>query len=289
MRAQGALAATLERAQETAPPADPRRAPRPRPGAPAAADARLARRQGETGPTILLIEDDPAVADLLVDLLRSSGHAVWHAPTGAAGEQLFDQAAPDLVILDLMLPDTDGLVLCAKLQERSRVPIIILSGTRRQRDAILALRLGADDFIAKPFDVDELEARVQAVLRRSARGRAAAGGPPAAALLRIGPLVVDDARRRATLGGQLLPLTPTEYRLLLALASRVGETVTRAELGRQISGHDGGDVGRMVDVHVSRLRAKLHAGPVPAPAIVSVRSAGYRMVRPQPSLGAPPS
>ncbi len=282
------LAQTLGEPQHADRSPDPPTPTRARGGDPLTARSSAELRGAETGPSILLIEDDQAVADVLVELLKAAGNSVWHAATGAAGEALFDQLVPDLVILDLMLPDTDGLVLCAKLQERNKVPIIILSGTRRHRDAILALRLGADDFISKPFDIDELEARVQAVLRRSTGARRAGAAPREGQVLRVGQLVIDEARRRVTLADRLLQLTPTEHKLLTVLATRLGETVTREELARLVSGFEGTDVGRMVDVHVSRLRAKLNAGPVPAPPIVSVRAAGYKMLRPQPALGTTP-
>jgi two-component system OmpR family response regulator len=135
------------------------------------------RRHERSGATILLIEDDSTVAHLTAELLEGNGYQVLRAATGAAARELLAQAPPDLVILDLILPDVDGLVLCASLRAAAPdMPILVSSGTIRKRDAVLALKLGADDFVAKPFDVYELEARVGALLRNRARGHGLAGG-----------------------------------------------------------------------------------------------------------------
>src|SRR5258707_610656 len=123
--------------------------------------------KGPGATTIMLVEDDHGVAQTLTDALESSGYRVWLAETGADAKTLLEQTRPDLIILDLMLPDVDGLVLCSGLKAIADVPIVICSATQQKRDAILGLKLGADDFIAKPFDIYELEARVEAVLRRT--------------------------------------------------------------------------------------------------------------------------
>jgi DNA-binding response OmpR family regulator len=133
------------------------------------------RPQGTT--TIMLVEDDGGVAQALTDALESSGYRVWLAETGADAKALLEQTHPDLIILDLMLPDVDGLVLCSGLKAIADVPIVICSATPQKRDAILGLKLGADDFIAKPFDIYELEARVEAVLRRTTQSRVAEPNP----------------------------------------------------------------------------------------------------------------
>src|SRR3977135_4578116 len=126
----------------------------------------------------MLVEDDHAVAQTLTDALESSGYRVWLAETGTDAKTLLEQTRPDLVILDLMLPDVDGLVLCSGLKAIADVPIVICSATLQKRDAILGLKLGADDFIAKPFDIYELEARVEGVLRRPPQTRDARPHPP---------------------------------------------------------------------------------------------------------------
>jgi two-component system response regulator MtrA len=226
--------------------------------------------------TILLIEDDASIASLLKETLEGNGYRVVVADDGAQAKAQLPEARPDLVLLDLMLPDVDGLVLCADLKAQSDVPIIICSGTTRKRDAILGLRLGADDFIAKPFDLYDLEARIEAVLRRASQHQVAEPTPEPDHY-HVGDLIVDRYRRRVTLGGDELQLTPTEYRLLSALASRPDEVVTRDELAQLVWGYQDASSGRAIDVHIRRLRVKLDSGPVPPPAIISVRGFGYKM------------
>lgn len=239
--------------------------------------------------TILIIEDDEAVAEMLDEILETSGFRTEHVLNGAQARTSVENSPPDLIILDLMLPDVDGLVLCSTLKTTSDVPIIVCSATTRKRDSIVALRLGADDFIAKPFDVDNLLARVEVVLRRSERGRAAT---PAVVPstdpqdeLRIGALVVDAHQRRVSLGGQPLWLTPTEYRLLSALMRRPGQVLTREELAHIVWGYEEASMGRTIDVHIRRLRVKLSSGPVAAPPISSVRGFGYKIAEEGSSSG----
>ncbi len=239
---------------------------------------------------ILVVEDDDAVAQTLLEVLAGAGYEVRLARTGAEAETIAEMQRPDLVILDLILPDVDGLVLCANLKARLEVPIIVCSATHRRRDAVLSLKLGADDFIAKPFHIDELEARVQAVLRRAQPTQATAKaslssgtlGLPAGSY-QIGALTIDRLRRRAVLGSQPLHLTPTEYRLLCALAGHADHVVTREELAQLVWGYQDVSAGRAIDVHIRRLRAKLAGAGTPAPPIVSVRGLGYKMVSEPPS------
>jgi DNA-binding response OmpR family regulator len=225
----------------------------------------------------MVVDDDHNVAQTLIDALESSGYRVWLAETGADARTLLEQTRPDLIILDLMLPDVDGLVLCAGLKDIADVPIIICSATQQKRDAILALKLGADDFIAKPFDIYELEARVEAVLRRTAQTRVAEPSPSPPDHIRVGDLTIDRSRRRVTLGTDSIQLTPTEYRLVSALASRPDEILSRDELATLVWGYQDASSGRTIDVHIRRLRVKLTSGPVMAPTIVAVRGFGYKM------------
>jgi DNA-binding response OmpR family regulator len=234
--------------------------------------------KGQGATTIMLVEDDHAVAQTLTDALESSGYRVWLAETGADAKTLLEQTRPDLIILDLMLPDVDGLVLCSGLKAIADVPIVICSATPQKRDAILGLKLGADDFIAKPFDIYELEARVEAVLRRTSQTRVTADASPSPPdHIRVGELIIDRSRRRVTLGGEPIQLTPTEYRLVSALASRPDEILSRDDLATLVWGYQDASSGRTIDVHIRRLRVKLSQGPVPAPAIVAVRGFGYKM------------
>lgn len=246
----------------------------------------------ESGATILHVDDDPEIADLVRDTLEPRGHTIVHVASGAElKDKLQENFTPDLVLLDLMLPDADGLVLCADLNERSDVPIIIISGTSRRRDSILGFKLGADDFLAKPFHVEELEARVEAVLRRSAQRREAGqartegslgfadtrGITPRPGPVTIGLLTIDDARRQVSVEGRVVDLTPTEYRLLSILAGRVDEVLSRQELSSLVWGYQDASIGRSIDVHVHRLRTKLAIPADQGPQIVSVRGFGYKL------------
>jgi DNA-binding response OmpR family regulator len=229
--------------------------------------------------TIMLVEDDMAVAQTLTDVLESSGYRIWHAENGADAKAMLEQGRPELIILDLMLPDMDGLVLCSGLKAIADVPIIICSATTQKRDAILGLKLGADDFIPKPFDIYELEARVEAVLRRTHASYPPEARPtPTSDTIRIGDLSIDRSRRRVSLGGEAIQLTPTEYRLLSALASRPDEILSRDELAQLVWGYQDASSGRTIDVHIRRLRVKLASGAVPSPPIQSVRGFGYKIV-----------
>jgi two-component system response regulator MtrA len=234
-----------------------------------------------TRATVLLAEDDPTLATMLGDGLGARGYRTCHAASAAEAEALLDEVRPDLIIVDLTLPDRHGLLLCATFKERTAAPIIICSATRRKDDQALGFKLGADDFVAKPFSVDELEVRMEAAL-----GRAAAPAPIELRRRqrhqRIGELFIDHSRCRATLGGETLRLTPTEYRLLCALASRPDEVFSRQELAESVWGYHDAGVTRSLDVHMRRLRAKLNAGPVSPPPLVTVRGFGYQIVQERP-------
>ena len=215
---------------------------------------------------------------MLKDLLELKGYSVWHSASGTEAERIVGDVSPDLIVLDLMLPDANGLVLCADLKTKVDVPIIICSATKRKEDAILGLKLGADDFIAKPFAPDELVARVEAVLRRAAPRKPAEQLPTESIQLQIGNLVIEQARCHVVLDGQVLRLTPTEYRLLCALVSRPAEVLTREELAQRVWGYYDPDVVRTLDVHMRRLRGKLQACAALSPTIVTVRGFGYKIV-----------
>ena len=230
-----------------------------------------------TRSTILLVEDDAAIAYMLTDVLESTGYQVRVAATGASARTQVDQHKPDLIILDLVLPDEDGLVLCSVLKNMANVPILICSGTQRRRDAFLSLKLGADDFIAKPFDVYDLLARVEVLLRRAAQhhpSEVATQRSP----IRIGALLIDHATHQVTLGDNMLQLTPTEYRLLTVLAARPDQVVPRDALAKLVWGDPDTGTSRTIDVHIGRLRVKLSQAGRSAPQIISVRGFGYKIV-----------
>ena len=229
--------------------------------------------------TILVVEDDAAIAYMLSDVLTSAGYLVREAATGAAARGMVEHVEPNLIILDLVLPDEDGLVLCSVLKQMADAPILVCSGTQRRRDEFLSLKLGADDFIAKPFDVYDLIARVEVLLRRAAQhrgGMAAVQQTP----IRIGELLIDPTPHQVTLAGALLQLTPTEYRLLSVLAARPDQVVPRDTLAKLVWGDPDTGTSRTIDVHIGRLRVKLSQGGARAPHIVSVRGFGYKIMSP---------
>ena len=254
---------------------------------------RTARRR------ILVVEDEPHLSQLVADVLETQGYEVVVASTGGEAEAMLERVKPDLVLLDIMLPDADGLILCSQFQSRWPAPVIMVSATKRERDRVLSLRLGADDFIAKPFDTLELVARVEAVLRRSTHGRAAEHQVPplrtteAAAhggeqntpreshtsgqTYTVGALTIDLRRRTVTIGGAAVHLTPTEHRLLTTLASEPERVYSREELAEVIWGYDSLGESRAVDVHIRRLRAKLEPFGTQAPPIQTVRGFGYKL------------
>lgn len=225
------------------------------------------------GDTILLVEDDPDTARSLTKALESSGYRVTAVDTGAEARSIIEHVRPDLILLDLMLPDTDGLVLTTALKNLTNSPIIICSARQEQVDRVLGLKLGADDFVAKPFDLDELEARIEAVLRRASRIREVPSTPPDQ--IRVDELLISQSRGTVTIGGQTVHLTPTEYRLLVALASRPDEVLSRETLGQLVWGYQDLGTGHLIDVHIGRLRLKLRRTSKSAPLIVTVRGKGY--------------
>ena len=240
---------------------------------------------------VLIVEDEPDVAALLEAALAPSGYEVRHADGAAAALRAVEEHRPDAILLDLGLPDADGLVLLHDLKARAQVPILVCSARPRDPNAVLSLRLGAEDFIAKPFLVDELEERVAGALRRAAERKSpngdiraddaadrepAAAEPPAPR--HVGALTIDQARCAMALGGVPLPLTPTEYRLLEMLALRHDQTVSREEIGCEIWGSYDAAIGKAIDVHVTRLRRKLAAAQAtPSVAVVAVRGFGFML------------
>jgi DNA-binding response OmpR family regulator len=223
--------------------------------------------------TILLVEDDPETARTLTSALTSSGYEVTTAETGAAARSIIERTPPDLIIMDLMLPDTDGLILTASFKALTKAPIIICSARHQQVDTVLGLKLGADDFIAKPFELEDFEARVEAVLRRASPVQ---GAPAAHAdQIQVGELRISQSRGTVVLAGQHVHLTPIEYRLLVTLARHPGEVLSRATLGQLVWGYDDVGTGHLIDVHIGRLRHKLHRASSSGPVIGTVRGKGF--------------
>lgn len=205
--------------------------------------------------TIAVIEDERSIASAVAARLRSEGYSVEIAADGPSGVALCDRLHPDLVILDLMLPGLDGLDVCERIQAERPVPVLMLTARDSERDLLVGLAVGADDYMTKPFSARELVARVHALLRRV--DRLGAGDPPA--VLGIRGVEIDSVERRVRRAGELVHLTPTEFDLVHYLASRPGRVATREELLGQVWGYDVPSGARTVDSHIRSLRRKLGA------------------------------
>jgi DNA-binding response OmpR family regulator len=213
---------------------------------------------------VLVVEDEDAIAVPLAEGLRREGLDVERAATG---QEALDAPEPDLVLLDLRLPDLDGFEVCRRLRERSRVPIIVVSARGEEIDRVLGLELGADDYLVKPYGLRELVARIHAVMRRL-ESRQAGGGP-----LRVDGLEVDQRARRARLDGRELRLTPREFDLLALLASEPGAAFSRSRIFEQVWETRWFGSPKTIDVHVAALRRKLGDPGW----IETVRGIGFRL------------
>jgi DNA-binding response OmpR family regulator len=231
----------------------------------------------------LLVDDDRDLARLLDEYLRPHDVELVHVEDGPAGLSLLAADAFDVVLLDVMLPGIDGFEVCRRIRGAHEVPIVMLTARGDDADRIVGLEIGADDYVPKPFNPRELLARVRAVLRRAKP----ANSPPAAGRIVVGPIAIDVAGRTVTRGGFEVPLTSYEFRILLELARRVGETVAREELAAAVRDNGRGKAGtsydpsvdRSLDVHVSRLRQKLEEDPKEPRLIKTVRGVGYVLAR----------
>jgi DNA-binding response OmpR family regulator len=223
---------------------------------------------------ILVVEDNANLAYGLATSLELEGHDVVLADEGAAGLRAARENRPDLVILDLMLPGMDGYRVLRALREAGEtVPVLILTARGEEADKVLGFRLGADDYVTKPFGLLELIARVAALLRRSGQ-RAAAAAPES---VRFGEVEVDPGSRLVKRKGEEVPLTPKEFDLLWALLRRRGGVAARLELLAEVWGHRAAVMTRTVDMHVAQLRRKLEEDPAAPRHIVTVWKAGYRL------------
>ena len=223
---------------------------------------------------ILVVEDNANLAYGLATSLELEGHTVDLAETGPDGLRLARASAPDLIILDLMLPGMDGYRVLKSLRDEGvETPVIFLTARGEEADKVLGFRLGADDYVTKPFGLLELLARVEAHLRRTARTAA----PHSGSVERFGDVEVDAAARTARLRGEEVPLTPKELDLLLALLRRNGAVASRLELLREVWDHRAAVMTRTVDMHVAQLRRKLEDDPADPRHIVTVWKAGYRI------------
>jgi two-component system KDP operon response regulator KdpE len=225
------------------------------------------------GPLVLLIEDEPQMRRFLRAALAPRGFRLLEAESAAAGEIAATSHNPDLVLLDLGLPDRDGIEVTKSLRALSQVPILVLSARGREADKVEALDAGADDYLTKPFGVPELLARMRVALRHAAR----AGGAPVPEVLTVGELRIDFARREVALGGREVRLTPIEWKLLALLAKHAGKVVTHRQILREVWGPAQGHQTHTVRVHMAALRRKLEPDPARPRLLVTEPAVGYRL------------
>ncbi|MFJ8081477.1 response regulator transcription factor [Streptomyces sp. NPDC096205] len=221
---------------------------------------------------ILVAEDDEKQARLVRIYLEREGHAVQVAADGRTALERARTAAPDLIVLDVMLPLVDGLDVCRILRTESDVPILLLTARRTEEDLLLGLDLGADDYLTKPYSPRELTARVRALLRRARKS-----GTPAAELLRVGEVELDTARFEVRVSGREVTLTAKEFAILETLAREPGRVFTRAQIIERVFGFDRDVLERTVDAHVMNLRRKLEEDPRRPRHLETVYGRGYRL------------
>ena len=223
-------------------------------------------------PKLLLVDDDTTLLQFLSQFLENQGFQMMTAPNGPEALRIAFRDHPDLVLLDVMMPGMDGWEVCARLREMSDTPIILITGKTAEADKLRGFRLGVDDYVIKPFSFAELAARVQAVLAR-AKPKQTSGRD----LIHFGDLLIDVDRRQAKRGEELIPLTPTEFRLLEYLARHQGKAVAEAELAEEIWGAYRVEDTNAVRRYIWLLRQKVEADPSNPRLILTVRGFGYRM------------
>jgi len=225
------------------------------------------------GKRILVVDDEKELVDTVADYLRQAGYRPIKAYDGQSALAAFQEQVPVLVILDLGLPDMDGLDLAKEIRRQSQVPFIMLTARSQEIDRIVGLEIGADDYITKPFSPRELILRVQAVLRRLEGGAAGMEGP-----LKVGALTIDLTSREAWLGEKRLDLTPTEFDLLLFLARQPNRVFTRMQLLEEVQGYTTAALIRNIDNHVMNLRRKIEEDPVHPRLLKTVYGVGYKLI-----------
>jgi two-component system, OmpR family, KDP operon response regulator KdpE len=229
-------------------------------------------------PLVLLIEDEPQMLRFLRPALQGHGFRIREAMTGQDGIREASSRTPDVVLLDLGLPDMDGLEVTRRLREWSQVPILVISARGREDDKVAALDAGADDYVTKPFGVQELLARLRVALRRASRIHGAE-----ASRLMIGTLEIDLEKRRVLMGGNTVHLTPIEYRLLAELARNAGKVLTHSHLLRQVWGPGYAQQSHYLRVYMAQLRRKLEKNPSRPVHLLTEPGVGYRLKTDEPA------
>ncbi|MDR3453703.1 MAG: response regulator transcription factor [Rhodoferax sp.] len=229
---------------------------------------------------LLMIEDDARLASMVCEYLGQSGFEVSHAGDGLGGLTRLQELAPDLVILDLMLPDIDGLEVCRRIRalpgDVAQVPVLMLTAKGDPMDRIIGLELGADDYLPKPFEPRELLARIRAILRRRIDG-----AQPTAKVIRFGSLEIDRDARSVTVGGLPTDLTSYQFDLLVALAERAGRVLSRDQIMEAVRGRELEAFDRSIDVHMGRIRAAIEVDAKNPRRILTVRGVGYVFAKQQ--------
>ncbi|AXH95830.1 MtrAB system response regulator MtrA [Ornithinimicrobium avium] len=223
-------------------------------------------------PSVLVVDDDQALAEMLGIVLRKEGYDVATCGDGGRALAMFRELRPDLVLLDVMLPTMDGIEVARQLRIDSGVPIVMLTARTDTKDVVAGLEAGADDYVVKPFKPQELLARIRARLRRVDRGQDGR--------LQVGDVVIDVAGHEVSRGTETIPLTPLEFDLLVALASKPTQVFDRESLLEQVWGYRHAGDTRLVNVHVQRLRSKIEKDPENPQIVVTVRGVGYKAGHP---------
>jgi two-component system KDP operon response regulator KdpE len=224
-------------------------------------------------PAVVLIEDEPQIRRFLRATLTGQGYRLFEAPTGAAGLVEVGSRQPDVVIVDLGLPDMDGLEVIRRLREWTAIPIIVLSARGQERDKVMALDVGADDYVSKPFGAGELLARIRVALRHAVGATREGDETP----FKVGELHVDLVRRQVFVGGKEVHFTPIEYKLLTTLVRHAGRVVTHQQLLREVWGPAHTDQAHYVRVYMAHLRHKLEAEPARPRYLLTEPGVGYRL------------
>jgi DNA-binding response OmpR family regulator len=229
-------------------------------------------RSHQSTARVLMVEDDAVIREATQLALERHGYDVITAEDGLEAIECFEKSKPDAVLLDIMLPGLDGISVCRRIRETSMVPIVMVSARGDALDIVLGLEAGADDYVTKPFDIQVLVARLRAVLRRAVADPGRRAASPVVGVQRFGDLELDREALEVRRGGKPVQLTPTELKLLIEFANNPGVVLSRSVLLQRVWDYDWGGDGRLVDVHLQRLRTKIGAD-----RIETVRGFGYKL------------